>query len=231
MPKDSQRKKTSEKDNFSYLLFSLIFLLFSSSALDQFLAYSDGGQYIVIALIMITMSIAIWSMRSSRFAFNTGIGMLVGTTLIAAIVFVLDNVELEFIHLLLMLVFFLATLKLACQQALFSGKITVNSIIGSICIYLLLGLIWVLLYLLLIEFSPQSFSGFSGLSWKENLSDTIYFSFVTITTLGFGEILPISPIARFLVYMEAVVGVFYMAIVVSSLVGAGISASQKAKVS
>ena len=227
MPKNALRKKISKEDNFSYLLFSLIFLLFSSSAAEQFMVRSSAGQYLIIALTIITMSIAIWSMRSSRYAFNTGVGMLVGTFLITAIVLVLDKAELEFIHLLLMLVFFLATLKLACQQALFSGKITTNSIIGSICIFLLLGLIWVLLYLLLIEFSPQSFSGFDGLSWKENLSDTIYFSFVTITTLGFGEILPVSPIARFLVYMEAIVGVFYMAIVVSSLVGAGITDSQK----
>jgi len=54
----------------------------------------------------------------------------------------------------------------------------------------------------------------------------IYFSFVTLTTLGFGDLLPVSPLARFLVYMEAVTGVFYMAIVVSSLVGARMSKSE-----
>jgi len=46
---------------------------------------------------------------------------------------------------------------------------------------------------------------------------------VTLTTLGFGELLPVAPLARFLVYMEAVVGVFYLAVVVSSLVGAKMS--------
>ena len=54
----------------------------------------------------------------------------------------------------------------------------------------------------------------------------IYFSFVTLTTLGFGDLLPVSPLARFLVYMEAVPGVFYMAIVVSSLVGARMPKSE-----
>ncbi len=75
-----------------------------------------------------------------------------------------------------------------------------------------------MLYLLLAEFIPDAFSGIDAVNWKNNLPDFIYFSFVTLTTLGFGDLLPLSPLARFLVYMEAVVGVFYMAIVVSSTV-------------
>ncbi|MEH6453830.1 MAG: potassium channel family protein [Psychromonas sp.] len=230
MQRSSKRKKITEKDNFSYLLFSLIFLLFSSAAIDHLLVRSFTGQSLIIALTILSMCIAVWSMRSSAFAFSTGISIVISTLVIATIVIVLDRADLEFIHLILMIVFFLATLKPACQQALFSGTITANNIIGSICIFLLLGLIWALLYLLLLEFSPSSFSGLDGVSWKENLPDTIYFSFVTLTTLGFGEILPTAPIARFLVYMEAIVGVFYMAIVVSSLVGAGINDSHHTKV-
>jgi len=51
---------------------------------------------------------------------------------------------------------------------------------------------------------------------------------VTITTLGYGDILPVTPLARFLVTMEAIVGVFYMAIVVASLIGVRLSAVGKA---
>ena len=82
-----------------------------------------------------------------------------------------------------------------------------------------------MLYLLVAEFNPNAFSGIEQASWKQNFPEFIYFSFVTLTTLGFGDVLPLSPLARFLVYMEAVVGVFYMAIVVSSLVGASLSDS------
>ncbi|RKZ98308.1 MAG: two pore domain potassium channel family protein [Gammaproteobacteria bacterium] len=223
------KKKISEKDNFTYLLVSLIFLLFSSACVDEFMSDSGLGQYFVIALTLISMSIAVWSIRSSRYAFNTGLGLVVGIIVITLIVGVLDMAQLEFIHLLLMLVFFLITLKLASEQALFSGAITANSIIGSICIFLLLGLIWVMLYLLVAEFIPDAFSGIEPAPWKQNFPDFIYFSFVTLTTLGFGDLLPLSPLARFLVYMEAVVGVFYMAIVVSSLVGAALSDSETDK--
>ncbi|MEI6896426.1 MAG: ion channel [Psychromonas sp.] len=227
MPLFFPRKQVTKKDNFSYLLFSLFFLLLSSAMVDQFFSRTLLGQSLVIALTVISMSIAVWSLRSSRYAFNTALGLVLSTIIISIIVIALDKAELAFIHLLLMLTFFSMTLRLATQQALFSGEITYNSIIGSICIFLLLGLIWVILYLLLIEFTDTAFIGIDVLPWQENFPNLIYFSFVTLTTLGFGDLLPISPLARFLVYIEAIVGVFYMAIVVSSLVGAGISQTQK----
>ena len=221
------RKHVTEKDNFSYLLFSLFFLLFSSAVVDQFFSRSLLGQSLVIAFSVISMAIGVWSLRSSRYAFNTAVGLVSTTIFISVIVIILDKAELAFIHLILMLCFFTMTLKLAAQQALFSGHVTRNSIIGSICIFLLLGLIWVMLYLLVIAFIPNAFVGLEVLTWQDNLPDIIYFSFVTLTTLGFGDLLPISPIARFLVYMEAIVGVFYMAIIVSSLVSISISNKPK----
>lgn len=221
------RKHVTHEDNFSYLLFSLFFLLLSSAIIDQFLTHSLLGQSLVFTLAVISMSIGVWSFRSSKFAFNTVLGLVIATVFVAAIIISLDKAELDFILLLLMLFFFLFTLRLAAQQALFTKEVTLNSIIGSICIYLLLGLIWVMLYLLLAEFSPQSFSGVEIRSWQENFPKFIYFSFVSLTTLGFGDILPVSPLARFLVYMEAVFGAFYMAIVVSSLVSSGINRAQK----
>lgn len=223
MHKLFSRKNITEKDNFSYLLFSLFFLLLSSAVVDQFFARTLLGQSLVIALTVISMLIGVWSIRSNKLAFNTALGLIICTALVSAVVLILDKAEIGFVHLLLMLYFFILTLKLASQQAIFSGHITRNSIIGSICIFLLLGLIWVMLYLLLAEFVPNSFSGLEAASWQQNFPDFIYFSFVTLTTLGFGDVLPANPLARFLVYIEAIVGIFYMAIVVSSLVSAGIS--------
>ena len=215
------RQKISEKDNFTYLLIGLIFLLFSGSFVDQFM--SGEGQDFVLLATIITMLISIWSVRSEHYLFNTGLGLLIATAVIGGLLALIDNADLEFVHIIFMLLFFLLTLKPAVEQALFSGKITSNNIIGSICIFLLLGLIWAMLFLLTAEFIPGAFSGVEVVSWKHNMSDFIYFSFVTLTTLGFGDMLPVSPLARFLVYIEAVVGVFYMAIVVSSLVGAKMS--------
>jgi voltage-gated potassium channel Kch len=87
-------------------------------------------------------------------------------------------------------------------------------------IFLLLGLIWATLYLIVLEFSPTAFNGIVARGWVENFPLASYFSYVTLTTLGYGDISPAEPVSRVLVYLEAITGAFYMAVVVASLVGA-----------
>ena len=117
----------------------------------------------------------------------------------------MDFAGLRYTHLLVLLAFFVWTTRVAARQVLFTGSIDLNKIIGAICIYLLLGLIWALLYLFIAELSPSAFNGFEQAPWTENFFSAIYYSFVTLTTLGYGEITPALPIARFLAFMEAIV--------------------------
>jgi hypothetical protein len=126
-----------------------------------------------------------------------------------------------------MLCFYLWAIWLAGKQILFSGPVDANKIVGAICIYLLMGLIWAMMYLFLAQAVPGAFNGIKQMVWYHNFADVAYYSFVTLTTLGYGDISPVAPVARFLVYMEAVVGVFYMAILVASLIGVGINEAQK----
>jgi voltage-gated potassium channel Kch len=136
---------------------------------------------------------------------------------------VLDLAGFSILHLVMLLVFFVWVTWLSLHNVLFTGAIDRNKIVGAICIYILMGLIWALLYLLIAEIVPESFNGMPHASWLENFAAATYFSFVTITTLGYGDISPVLPLARFLVYMEAIIGVFYMAILVASLIGVRLS--------
>ncbi len=219
-------KSISEKDNFNYLMGSLIFLLFASALVDQLMPGVGFGQQFILASIVISLTTSLWSIRSNKMIFKTSIGFIVGVIVLTFLGFLLEKKGLDLIHMFFMLCFFIMALWLAGQQVIFSGKVTPNSIVGSICIYLLLGIIWAIFYLMLLEISPESFSGIKNTLWLERFPQIVYFSFITLTTLGYGDLLPISPIAKFLAYMEAIVGVFYMAIFVSSLVGARMSAQQ-----
>lgn len=120
--------------------------------------------------------------------------------------------------LVLMFLFFFSTFKSLVKQILFSGKIDNNKLVGSMALFLLLGLMWAIIYLILLEVDPKSFTGLEAIAWEANFSNSAYFSFVTLTTLGYGDISPVTPIAKTLVLLEAIVGIFYMAVVVSSLV-------------
>jgi voltage-gated potassium channel Kch len=70
---------------------------------------------------------------------------------------------------------------------------------------------------------PGSLVGLDGKNWQDNLQATIYYSMVTLTTLGYGDITPAAPITRFLAYMEALVGIFYTTVLVASLIGLRLS--------
>jgi voltage-gated potassium channel len=214
----------SEKNNFIYLIVSLVVLLLAGALVDQF--PSTLGQHIFQAASVVTLALSTFGFRSTKLRLQTGAGFTLSVLMIVMLGVLLDEAGMSSLHLFVLIFFYIWATWLAAKQVLFSGPIDGNSIVGAICIYLLMGLIWALLYLFIAQTIPDAFNGLEQRVWYDNFADVAYYSFVTLTTLGYGDISPIVPIARFLVYMEAIVGVFYMAILVASLIGIRVSAMQ-----
>jgi len=118
------------------------------------------------------------------------------------------------------LLFFCGMAYAAARQVLFTRSIEWNTIVGTVAVFLLLGLIGSLVHLVALEFWHEGFNGIEYQNWNDNFGAMTYFSFVTMTTLGYGDISPAIPITRTLVYLQAITGTFYMAVVVASLVSA-----------
>jgi len=215
-------EKIYKKNNFVNLTIALVFLLLVSALVDQF--PTSLGQLLVQASTIITVAAGIRSTNTTRTWFHTGIGFLLAILVVTVLGLWLQYANLDYLFLLILISFYLWATWLAAKQVLFTGPIDWNKIVGAICIYLLMGLVWALFYLFIAQAIPGAFNGLEQLPWYNNFADAAYYSFVTLTTLGYGDISPVAPIARFLVYMEAIFGVFYMAILVASLVG--ISASK-----
>jgi hypothetical protein len=87
----------------------------------------------------------------------------------------------------------------------------------AINIYLLLGLLWATLYLALDSFFPGSIKVAAGLADRQTA--LLYFSLITLSTVGYGDIVPLSGMARILTALEGVTGVLYIATTVALLVG------------
>ena len=104
-------------------------------------------------------------------------------------------------------------------------EITLDTIFGAINVYLLMGMSFAMIYGLIVAIDPGAiiYDGHGIESEAFPLFSLIYYSFVTLTTLGYGDILPVSPMAKTVAYLEAVFGVMYMAILVASLVSIYIS--------
>ncbi|MBE9561107.1 MAG: two pore domain potassium channel family protein [Proteobacteria bacterium] len=218
----------SEKNNFLYLTVGIVVLLFAGALSDQF----EGvvGHQMIQAFSVMNIVVGIYGFKSTQKWLHTGVGIAISVIVVVIIGVVLELLELYYLHLILLLSFYLWAIWLAGKQVLLSDVergVDANRVVGAICIYLLMGLIWALMYLFIAQAIPGAFNGVEQMVWYDNFADVAYYSYVTLTTLGYGDISPVAPIARFLVYMEAVVGVFYMAILVASLIGVGISESNK----
>ena len=213
----------SEKNNFIFLTVGLVLLLFIGSVLEYI--PGDYGPRIVQAATIATIMISALGQKGQYNRLVINIAFILVMMLFVVAGTVLDRAGFSYAHLILLLIFFIWMTRVLLYQVLFTGAVDGNKIVGAICIYMLLAMIWAMLYLLIAQALPGSFNGLTQAPWMENFSTATYFSFVTITTLGYGDILPISPLARFLVTMEAIVGVFYMAIVVASLIGVRLSSA------
>jgi|tagenome__1003787_1003787.scaffolds.fasta_scaffold20515993_2 voltage-gated potassium channel len=109
-------------------------------------------------------------------------------------------------------------------RSLFNAdSLSFDSIFGAVCGYLFLGLGWAVLYLMIEQFQPGSFEASRSLIASAEhspiSSDVLsYYSFVTLTTVGYGDVTPLSPTTRTLAWIEAMTGQFYLAVVVAGLV-------------
>jgi len=120
---------------------------------------------------------------------------------------------------LLLLVFLGMLAVIVLFQVFREGPITIQRISGAVVVYLLLGLMWALAYQLIELQQPGSFNFADAPAIGDTLSARlVYFSFVTLTTLGYGDITAVSPVARTLAMLEAVIGQLFPAILIARLV-------------
>ncbi len=114
---------------------------------------------------------------------------------------------------------FLLLIVLVLIKVFEPGRMSRYRIVGSIIVYMLLANLWAVVYLFIYEHLQGAFQltlpSFESNSWYANF---MYFSYITITTTGFGEIVPLHPIARSLVQLEAIIGVLYPVILIGRLV-------------
>jgi voltage-gated potassium channel len=103
--------------------------------------------------------------------------------------------------------------------------LSLDTVFGAICGYLLLGMAWGVLYSMLDTGWPGSFEVGDRLAEEVKTGDSriplfTYYSFITLTTVGYGDVTPVSAPARTCAWLEALTGQFYMAVLVAGLVGA-----------
>lgn len=121
--------------------------------------------------------------------------------------------------------FFFLMVIINFTRKLFADRsVTTELLLVAIVVYLALGMLWSMLFGVLELAAPGSFKFTSSFETTFHINELLYFSLTTLTTLGYGDVTPLAPLAKSLAVLEALVGQVYLTFVVARLVGLHVSA-------
>jgi len=203
------------RQNFIYLFAGLIALLAIEPTLETVSPHS-GITQLTFTLILV---VGVWSLQDSRRWFRWGL-VMTGIAVVTSAAYAYTRAPgVQLINLFVIAAFCAMTIALALWQVVFAaGSVSLNRLMGALCIYLLLGTLWSIFYAFTEFAIPDAFR-YPGARSADVTAEFLYYSFVTLTTLGYGDITPVHPVARTLSYLEAVTGQLFLAVLVATLVG------------
>jgi len=205
------------------LLISLVFFFLVAP-------FFGKGEYGRLALDLSVLSILIISvyMCSEKKQEVIIAGILASP---AAIRLVYPTIAVDEISLAFNAIFFLYVIYILLRKLFRTSQVTVDALYTAVSVYFLIGIFWGITYTLLEFRVPTSFS----LSREQMMDgfytdfgqDLLYYSFVTLATIGYGDIVALSKPAKFLSVLEGVMGQVYLTILVARLVGMHISQNNR----
>lgn len=216
------------KNKYNHLLSALILLFILSPSLE---VRDKSVNFPIIPLVVLVVLVAVIRVDFPRGDFFRVflIFAFVSFSLNILIYFLPDSqVELmkilRFLSNSISILFYIVTIYILSRRLFRVRKVTADTIKGGISAYLLIGFFWATLYGLLIQIDPDAFVIASN---KEMM--LVHFSFTTLTTLGYGDIVPNGRFAAVLTNAEAIIGQLYLTIFVARLVGLYIVGEREAK--
>ena len=184
----------------------LLDVIFSAILITSAYAVSDNRKVLIVAVILAFTAFGLWwGVRAT------------------------DATSIVFASLAMSVVFFLFIITVILRNIARSDEVSVSTIYGVMSGYLLIGVAWSFLYAIVELATPGAFD-FGALATTADSSATHgelrffgYFSLVTLSTLGYGDITPVTPLARSLSALEAVAGQLYIAVLIAFMVGTHIA--------
>jgi hypothetical protein len=205
------------------LVLGLIVVVFVFTSVAPNSPWADSTLVLLQCLALVT---ALWTSGLARADSKISIGLAAVATVAALALLVFGGTFFEAVVLVLAGLLTIATIATIALGVIDQGEANVKAVTGAVCIYVLIGLLFVFLYGVIATVSSGDFFA-QGTDGTRSLR--LYFSFVTLATLGYGDYTPAHELSRTLAIVEALFGQLYLvtviAVLVSRMRGGGASRS------
>jgi voltage-gated potassium channel len=209
------------RDKYRVLLGCIVAMVF----VEPLITNVKVSHYVTLGLISLILITGAYAVRGNRNHLISAIVLLLPTLVLVWLDVPLKNESVIIISRTSPILMFLYIAVLIFKDLLRTRKVDADLIAGGISVYLLIGLIFALIYQAHFMLDPGSFVISKQLTEISNLEEArqrlhlfAYFSYVTMTTLGYGDITPLAEHTRILVQVETLLGQLYVAIFIARLV-------------
>jgi hypothetical protein len=220
-------KITGKRQRYATLLWSLMFLFLIYPVMQK-LGLARFWSLVFIAELLF----AVYAVSEGKRTLRIALVLVTPAALGEATFFLMGTRGTHGFSVISVTVFLAYVSFVIYKTSVFDpGRVTPDRVAGAISVYLLLGLLWSALYGIIAAVDPGSFRGMEAFHLSEPGAqpDFIYFSFVTLTTLGYGDIAPVSSVAKTLAWIEAVFGQLYLAVTIARLVSLEVTQSARSQ--
>lgn len=203
---------------FALLLFVLLCIIVTY----PFVAYYPWLNKTVVVIGLGTVLAALWAVSDSRVAFILTALLAVPAVVANLLNSVSSSDQYAYFAIPLAFAFYMMVNLKIMRTVLKADVVNWDILCGAISVYLLLGMNWTLIYTFLDMLNPNSF-GIHAKFHEDGVignKDFFYFSFVTLTTLGYGDIIPLAVPARVFAVLEALIGQLYIAVIIGKIISA-----------
>ena len=229
-----------EQARFTQLLIGLALLLFVTPFVDTFRnelgrAIASIVVTVLLSAVLIAAALAVSRDRTRSRAITL---VMASACLILTLVGHLSGQPaIRIIQEILTICFLIHVVRLIVRSLFQQHEVDFDAIAASMCGYLLIGVAFAVVFSLVMEFNADALAANTSAQPTEvtlhfgdqHTATALYFSFVTLTTLGYGDITPVSMPARMLTTSEALIGQLYLVVLVARLVGLHISTEMEAR--
>jgi voltage-gated potassium channel len=194
------------------IVLGLIVVVFVFTSVAPNSAWADSTLVLLQCLTLVT---ALWTSGLAKADSRVSIGLAALATVSALALLVFGGTFFKAVVLILAGLLTLATISTVALGVIDQGEANVKAVTGAVCIYILIGMLFVFLYGVIATVSSGDFFA-QGTDGTRSLR--LYFSFVTLATLGYGDYTPAHELGRTLAIVEALFGQLYLVTVIAVLV-------------